>query len=197
MSYSHKNNITIQQQQLERGPELRGGGTKWSRRGSLCKVRQDAGVKLAAQQLSGRTHIETRARGCKSLNLRISQEQETKGRCAVSALPLRTPFVTPVLPGPGSDIWKKVMSKTEKSRVWFFQNAGGLWRRCVLPLLTAGLGTEGVVPHSVGGSMWFLVFLFVCVRAGPSYRAAYWRVVLATASGCVEGYRTPDEALVC
>ena len=47
----------------ERGPELR-GGTKWSRRGSLCKVRQDAGEKLAfAQQLSGRTHIETWAGG--------------------------------------------------------------------------------------------------------------------------------------
>ena len=58
-----------------------------------------------------------------------------------------------------------------------------------------GLGTEGIVPHSVGGSMWFLVYLFVCVRAGPIYRATHWRAVLATARRCVEGYRTPDEAL--
>ena len=86
----------------------------------------------------------------------------------------------------------------EKSGVWFFQNAGGLveagtsvahWR--------CGLGMEGIVPHSVGGSWWFLVFLFVCVRTGPSRRAAYWRAELATAGRCVEGYRTPDEALVC
>ena len=27
--------------------------------------------------------------------------------------------------------------------------------------------------------------------------ATYWRAVLATAGRCVEGYRTPDEALVC
>ena len=56
---------------------------------------------------------------------------------------------------------------------------------------------EGIVTRSVGGSLWFLVFLFVCIWAGPSYRVAYWRVVLATASRCVEGYRTPDEPLVC
>ena len=108
----------------ERGPEL-WGGTKWSRRGTLCKVRQDAGETLAfAQQLSGRMHVETWAGGCKSLNLRISQEQEIKGRCTASAFPPRTPFVTPVFPGPGSDmrmmtVWK-VKSKTEKSGVWFF-----------------------------------------------------------------------------
>ena len=31
----------------------------------------------------------------------------------------------------------------------------------------------------------------------PRYRATYWKAVLATASWCVEGCRTPDEALVC
>ena len=133
----------------ERGPGLL-GVTTWSRRGSLCMARQDAGGKLAfAQQLSGRTHIETWAGGCKSLNLRISQEQEIKGRFAVSAFPPRTPIVTPVLPGPGSDIrmkmgWK-VTSKTEKSGVWFFQSAGSLYGRWVLRLLagTADWVREG------------------------------------------------------
>ena len=114
-----------------------GGGTKWSRRGSLCKVRQDAGEKLAsAQQLSGRMHVETWAGGCKSLNRRISQELEIKGRCAVSAFRPRTPFVTPVLPGPGSDTrmmmgWK-VLSKTQKNRGSGFSRmwVGGEGRGC-------------------------------------------------------------------
>ena len=91
------------------------------------------------------------------------------------------------------------MSKKEKSGVCFCPECWGsvgeagtsvAYGRC-------GLGMEGIVPHSVGGSRWFLVFLFVCVRAGHSYRVAYWRAVLAPASRCVEGYRTPDEALVC
>ena len=32
---------------------------------------------------------------------------------------------------------------------------------------------------------------------GPGYRATYWQAVLAAACWCVEGYRTPDEAMVC
>ena len=43
----------------------------------------------------------------------------------------------------------------------------------------------------------FLMHLFICVWARPSYRATHWRAVLATACRCVEGYRTPDAALVC
>ena len=69
----------------------------------------------------------------------ISQEQEMERRCAVSAFPPRTPFVTLVLPGPGSDIrkmmWWKVMCKTEESGVWFLHNVVGLWRRWVLSKL--------------------------------------------------------------
>ena len=85
-------------------------------------------------------HVETWAGGCKRLNLKISLEQNIKGRCSVAGFLPRTPFVTPVLPGPGSDIrmkmgWK-VTSKTEKSGVWFIQNAGSVWERWVLPSLT-------------------------------------------------------------
>ena len=91
------------------------------------------------------------------------------------------------------------MKKTEKSGVWFFQNARSMWGKVGTSVAhgRCGLGMEGIVPHSVGGSLCFLVFLFVCVWAVPSYRVAYWRAVLATASLCVEGYRTPCEALVC
>ena len=57
--------------------------------------------------------------------------------------PPRTPFVTLVLPGPGSDIrmkmgWK-IMPKTEKSGVWSFQNAGSMWEEWVLPLLAGAV----------------------------------------------------------
>ena len=114
-----------------RGPGLC-GGTKG-------QVRQGAGEKLAfAQQLSGRVHVGTWAGGNKNLNLRIAQEKEIMTRCADATLPSLIPFVTPVLPGPGSDIrmkpgWK-VQSKTRKSGVWFFQDAGGWWKSGVLPM---------------------------------------------------------------
>ena len=42
---------------------------------------------------------------------------------------------------------------------------------------------------------WFLVHLFVCLRARPRYRATHWKAVLASRSA--EGHRTPDEAMVC
>ena len=104
-----------------RGPGLC-GGTK-------VQVRQSAGGRLAfAEQLSGRVHVGTWAGGNNCLNLRISQEKEIMTRCAGATFPSLFPFVTPVLPGPGSDIrvkmvWK-VQKKTRKSEVWFFQNAG-------------------------------------------------------------------------
>ena len=39
--------------------------------------------------------------------------------------------------------------------------------------------------------------IFMCVWTRHSYRATNWCAVLATAYQVVEGYRTPDEALVC
>ena len=84
-------------------------------------------------------------------------------RCAGATFPSLIPFVTPVLAGPGSDIrmkmeWK-VRSKTRKSGVWFFQNAGGWWESGVLPMLmgavdwvrrdrTTQRGRFPVVPHA-------------------------------------------------
>ena len=80
------------------------GETKRSQKGTLCQVRHTAGEKLAcSQQVSGKMHVETCAGGHESPNLRIFQGQEIKRRCAVSAFPPRIPFVTPVLPGPGSE----------------------------------------------------------------------------------------------
>ena len=59
------------------------------------------------------------------------------------------------------------------------------------------LGKKGIVPHSVVVSPTFCVFLFVLVRARPSYRATDWGAVLVTANRLVEGCCTPDDALVC
>ena len=117
--------------------------------------------------------------------------------------PPRTPFVTPVLPGPGSDIrmkmgWK-ILTKKEKSGVWFFQNAGSLWGRRVLPLLTGAVDwvwkgsyrTAWAVP---GGSSCSCSYAY---GRGPAVGPHTEGRCLATASLCVEGHRSPDAALVC
>ena len=105
------------------------------------EVRQGAGERPAfAQQLSGRVHVGTWAGGNNCLNLRISQqEKEIIFRCAVLEFSPRTPFVTPVLPGPGSDIrmkmgWK-VLDKTRKSGVWFFRDVEDWLGSEVWPML--------------------------------------------------------------
>ena len=110
------------------------------------------------QQVLGEMHVKTWAGGYESLNLRIPQDQEIKRRCALSAFPPWIPFVTPALPGPGSDIrmrmgWK-VKSKTEVSGVWFFPECRG---SVVVvdfsdPHGRGGLGTEGIVSHGMVGS---------------------------------------------
>ena len=96
----------------------------------------------------------------------------------------------------------KAMSKTEKSKGLVFPECRGYvgwwYSRCLRVLWTgSGRGLTALRGHSVGDSLWFLVLLFIFVWAGPSYRVEYWRAVLATASRCVEGYRTPGEAMVC
>ena len=88
-------------------------GVSWT----LLLLLHDVGRTIAT------VHVGTWAGGNNCLNLRISQEKEIMSRCAVLEFSPRTPFVTPVLPGPGSDIrmkmgWK-VLDKTRKSGVWF------------------------------------------------------------------------------
>ena len=72
-----------------------------------------------------------------------------------------------------------------------------LRRRAVCFPRSGRLGKERIVPHSVVGSPAFFVSLLVFVRAGQNYRATDWWPVLVTALRTVEGYRTPDEAMVC
>ena len=121
---SYARGSTSSDSRLVLGPEPR-GETNLSRRGSLWRVRQDVGEKLAfPQQLSEKVHVGTWTGGCQNLNIGISQVLELEGRCALVGFRPRTPCVTPVLPGPGSDtrmkIGWKILTGTEKSAVWFF-----------------------------------------------------------------------------
>ena len=93
-------------------------------------------------------------------------------------------------PGPGSDIrmmmgWT-VMSKTEKSGVWFFQNAAGLLGRWVFPML---MGRVFWVRKGSYHTVWAVpVLLFVCVR-GAQLSGRVLEAVLAAVGRCVERYR--------
>ena len=91
-----------------RGPLLRGGTKE--------QVRQGAGGKAC---FCSATVRQDACRG-----------KEIMARCAVSGFSPRTFFVTPVLPGPDSDIRMKmgwtVLEKTRNSGVWFFWAVEGL-----------------------------------------------------------------------
>ena len=125
-----------------------GGGTKWSRRGSLRKVRQDAGEKLVfPQQLSGRMHVETWAGGCREPQPEDFPGTGNQGKVCSVGIPSSDSFChsLSVLLGPGSDIrmkmeWK-VMSKTEKFWVCFLSRmlevcGRGGYFRCLRALRT-------------------------------------------------------------
>ena len=143
----------------------------------------------------------TFACGDNSLNLRISQEEEIMARCAVSGFS-RTLFVTPVLPGPGSDIrmkmgWK-VLGKTGKAGVWFFRDAGGWWGSGVWPML---MGAVDWVRKGSYHTAWAVPCGSLCTcsyaygrgpAVGPHTGERCWPLLAG-----VEGYRTPDESLVC
>ena len=82
---------------------------------------------------------------------------------------------------------------------WFFCEPRKM--ECVLSAFPAARDWQRkgsyLTAWSVPPSTFFVAFL-ILVRAGHSYRVAHWGgAVLATALQTVEGYRTPDEALVC
>ena len=164
-------------------------------------VGRPAGKELAPlQQAPEKLHVETWAGRKQGPGLRISQEVEIVPGCAVTLSGPSCPFGTPVSPGPGRIIrnmlgWS-MEEKTVGSGVWLFR--GALQGENLFSSLSAaGDWVKRGRATQVGGPLGFLVFLLVRVRAWPSCRSAYWCAVLATASWYVEGYRTPDEALVC
>ena len=72
------------------------------------------------------------------------------------------------------------------SGVWLFRDT--LKRdNFFSPFCCGRLGKKGIVPHCVGGSLGFLMLLFICVWARLTCQATYWCELLATASWFVEG----------
>ena len=96
--------------------------------GSGAQVWLSGGIKVSLPpQKSGSLHVETWAGAQGSLPLRVSQLQEYGARCALVSSPSFYSDLTPVLPGPGSEIRRKLgwtqMEKTDRSGVWFFRGA--------------------------------------------------------------------------
>ena len=172
-----------------------------------CKVGRPAEKELAPfQQASPNLHEETWAGLLTNQGRMISKELEIIPGCAVSVACPYCPGNSPVSPGQA-----KLFGTCWAGHSWRKQIGLGYGcsvvpskgRIFLLPLMQQETGKRRiaphnlVVPHSVGAPLRFLIHLFVRVRARPRYRATYWRAVLATARRCVEGYRTPDEAMVC
>ena len=181
------------------------GGTKSLSTSTRTWVRRSAVYGSGhTQQTLLKLHLETWEGLLRNQGPKIFREVEiVSGVCCPCGLSFCVPDYSPEPPGPGRIIrnmlgWS-LLEKTERSGVWVFR--GALQGKNLLSFFSLPqLGDwerEGVVPHSVGGPLGFLMLLFMCVWTWPRYRAAHWRAVLATASRSVEGYRTPDEALVC
>ena len=149
----------------------------------------------------GRPVESSQVRLLRNQGTKIFREVEIVPGCAVKVACPSCPDYSPEPLGTGRVIrnmlgWSK-LEETERSGVWVFQgllqgenlfssiSAAGAWVR------------KGIVPHSVGGPLGFLVFLFIRVWTRHSDRATNWKAVQVIASQIVEGYRTPDEALVC
>ena len=117
----------LQNSRRVRGHCLR-GGTKCSSTGSGAQVWLSDGIKVSlSHQKSGSLHVETWAGAQGSLPQRVSQVQEYGARYALVSSPSFYSDLTPVLPGPGSEVGRKLewtqMEKTDRSGVWFFRGA--------------------------------------------------------------------------
>ena len=158
--------------------------------------------KLASpQQASGSLHGEAWASILQKQGPKIFREVEIVPGCAVRVACPSCPDYNLEPPGPGIVIgnmlgWSRLV-KTERSGVWVFR--GALQGENLFSLLDAAgdwerkgsYRTAWAVPCNSSCSCSYAYGLL------PRYRAAHWRAVLATASRSVEGYRTPDAALVC
>ena len=141
-----------------------------------CGVWRSAVDELAhAQQASRKLHVETWAGRTQGPDLRISREVEIVPGSAVMVVCPSCPDNSPESPGPGSVIRNMLgSSQMEKTVVGGMVVPGCFKKGYFLPSLqretgfkrgrTAQRGRSPVVPR----------VLFVCVRARPSYRAAYW-----------------------
>ena len=142
--------------------------------------------KLASlQQAPGRLHVETWAGRSGNPILPISQVVEIMQGCADMVTRLPPPLFSSVSPGPGREVrnglgWS-LMEKTAGSVVWLFRGAlsGSSAFFCICCICL--LGSERIVPYSLGGHPTVFVFLFILVWARHGCRATNWTAILAIA----------------
>ena len=140
------------------------------------------------QQTPLKMHGETSAGLLRNQGPKIFREVEIVPGCARPSCPDNSP----VSPGPGRVIrnmlgWS-LMEKTEGSGVLLFWSA--LKGENFSSLCAAGdWAQKGSCDSSCSCSY--------ALQARPRYGATHWKAVLATAGRFVEGYRSPDEAVVC
>ena len=179
----------LQNSRWVRGHCLR-GGTKCTSMGSGAKVWLPDEIRGSiSHQKPESLHVETWASAQECLPQEGFQVRELEARCASVSFPSCFSHLTSVLPGPGSEIRKQFgwmqLEKTDRSGVWFFRGAFQ-GEDLFSSLAVSGDWVEKGSYHTA----W-------AVPLWHSYRATHGKAVLGTALVVVEGYRSPDEALVC
>ena len=158
------------------------GGTKAPSTSTRVRGRRSAVEKLASpQQTSSKLHVEVWEGLLSNQGMRFSQEEEIVPGCVASGARPSCLDDSPEPPGQAESLGTCL--------------AGPSWRK----QYGLGYGCFGV---PFGERIFFLPLTQLetglRTRTGEApLRASHWQAVLATACRCVEGYRTPDEALVC
>ena len=175
------------------------GGTKSLSTCTRTGVRRPAVEKLASpQQAFLKLHDEMWAGLPMNLGPRIFREVEIVSGCAVRVACPSCPDYYPEPSGPGTEIrnmlgWSQ-LEKTVRSGVWLFRGALQ-GENLFISLCAAGNCLKKGSYLTAWSVPWVPRVLVRTRTGGHSYRAAYWRAVLATACRFVEGHRAPDEAM--
>ena len=133
------------------------GGTKSLSMSTRCGVRRSAVDEYDhPQQAPLKLHVETWAGLLRNQGLRFSQEKEIVPGCAVAVACPSCPDHYPVSPGPGRIIrnmlgWT-LEEKTDGCGVWFCRSPSR-GESFFFHFRSRWLGSEGMVPHSVVGSL--------------------------------------------
>ena len=109
------------------------------------------------QRTPVKLHDETWAGLLRDQGPRIFREVEIAPGCAVAVACPSCPDLSPEPPGPSKIIWNmlgwSLEEETERYGVWLFRGALHKEKIFFFPCRSWRLGQEGIVPHSVGGSL--------------------------------------------
>ena len=154
------------------------GETKSLSTSTRTGVRRSAVYESAhTQQTPLKLHVQTWEGLLRNQGPAIFREMEIGSGCAVRVACPSCPDYSPEPPGPGRKnrnmLGWSLLEKTDRSGVWLFRSA--LQGKNLFSSLdvTGDWAKKGVVPHSVGGPLWFLMHLLKCVWTWPRHRAAH------------------------